>query len=288
MVKRLCACGCDNRVTHRTESRHLQGQGPLLLASSILLQSRSSVQSRGQGSQPRWKSSHRPAKQELIGRLGPLRRALASRPASANSPPPVEELASPVADNVPYPPTQGSPVPDNVPYPSVQGSPVPDNVPYPSVQGSPPPIYPDDGDFPMGEAVPSGVDHDTTQLATPTHTNATGNHDDYGLSKLRRSHRIADYIDRVGQQRWGSNHVRWFILDDDDEEEEEEEEEEEFSDEEEYSDGFEEDDEYVMLGAEPGQEGVSVWDLLGEGFLKEASKLGLSLYLLLCYWLTPL
>jgi len=32
-----------------------------------------------------------------------------------------------------------------------------------------------------------------------------------------------------------------------------------------------------MLGAEPGQ-GVSVWDLLGEGFLKEALKLGLSLY----------
>jgi hypothetical protein len=269
MVKRLCACGCDNRVTHRTESRHLQGQGPLLLASSILLQSRSSVQSHGQGSQPRRKSSHRPAKQELIGRLGRLRRALASRPASANSPPPVEELASPVADNVPYPPTQGSPVPDN--------------VLYPSVQGSPPPIYPDDGDFPMGEAVPSGVDHDTTQLTTPTHANAAGHHDDYGLSKLRRSHRIADYIDRVGQQRWGSNHVRQFILD-----EEEEEEEEEFSDEEEYSDGFKEDDEYVMLGAEPGQEGVSVWDLLGEGFLKEASKLGLSLYLLLCYWLTPL
>jgi len=256
MVKRLCACGCDNRVTQRTESRHLNGQGPLLLASSVLSQSRSLVQSRSQGSQPRRKSSHRPAKQELVGRLGPLQRAVASRPASANSPPPVEELASPV----------------------------PDNIPYPSIQGSPPPIYPDDGDFPMGEAGPSGVDHDTTQCATPTHTNAAGNHDDYGLSKLRRSHRIADYVDRVGQQRWGSNHVRQFILD---EEEEEEEEEEELSDEEEYSDSFEQDDEYVMLGAEPGQEGVSVWDLLGEGFLKEASKLGLSLYLLLYCWLTP-
>ena len=95
------------------------------------------------------------------------------------------------------------------------------------------------------------------------------------------THHIADYIDQVGQQWWGFNHVWQFILD-------EKEEEEEFSDEEEYSDGFEEDDEYVMLGAEPGQEGVSVWDLLGKGFLKEASKLGLSLYLLLCYWLTPL
>ena len=33
-----------------------------------------------------------------------------------------------------------------------------------------------------------------------------------------------------------------------------------------------------MMGAEPEQEGVSVWDLMGEGFLIEASKLGLSLY----------
>ena len=78
---------------------------------------------------------------------------------------------------------------------------------------------------------------------------------------------------QVGQQQWGSNHVRQFILD---EEESYQEEEEELSDKEEYSDGLEQDDEYVMLGAEPGQEEVSVWDLLGEGFLKEALKLGLS------------
>jgi len=29
--------------------------------------------------------------------------------------------------------------------------------------------------------------------------------------------------------------------------------------------------EYETPGAEPGQEGVSVWDLLGESFLKETS-----------------
>jgi hypothetical protein len=35
---------------------------------------------------------------------------------------------------------------------------------------------------------------------------------------------------------------------------------------------FQEDEgEYEMPSAEPGQEGVSVWDLLGESFLKEAS-----------------
>jgi hypothetical protein len=31
-----------------------------------------------------------------------------------------------------------------------------------------------------------------------------------------------------------------------------------------------------MPSAEPGLEGISVWDLLGEGFLKEASRLGVS------------
>jgi hypothetical protein len=38
---------------------------------------------------------------------------------------------------------------------------------------------------------------------------------------------------------------------------------------------FQEDEgEYETPSAEPGQEGVSVWDLLGESFLKEASRLG--------------
>jgi hypothetical protein len=99
----------------------------------------------------------------------------------------------------------------------------------------------------MGEAGPSGAGHDTTQLAMPAHANAAGNHDDYGLSKLRRSHHIADYVDQVRQQQWGSNHVQQFIVDeesdDDDEEEEEEEEEEELSDEEADSDSFEQENE---------------------------------------------
>ena len=33
-------------------------------------------------------------------------------------------------------------------------------------------------------------------------------------------------------------------------------------------------DEEDISFAEPGQEGISVWDLLGEGFLKEATELG--------------
>ncbi|KAF8226539.1 hypothetical protein L208DRAFT_1301333 [Tricholoma matsutake] len=89
----------------------------------------------------------------------------------------------------------------------------------------------------------------------PTHANAAGSHDDYGPSKLRWSSCIADYVDQVGQQRWGSNHVWQSILDEEESDEEEEEGEQEHSDEEEFPDSFEQDDEYVMLGAEPGQEG---------------------------------
>jgi hypothetical protein len=33
-------------------------------------------------------------------------------------------------------------------------------------------------------------------------------------------------------------------------------------------------DEEEMPFAEPGQEGISVWDLLGEGFMKEVAGIG--------------
>ena len=39
------------------------------------------------------------------------------------------------------------------------------------------------------------------------------------------------------------------------------------------NDGDELEDEDMPF-AEPGQEGISVWDLLGEGFLKEVADLG--------------
>ena len=67
------------------------------------------------------------------------------------------------------------------------------------------------------------INHDTTELTTPTHANTTENHDDYSLSKLRRSHHIADYVDQVGQQWWGSNHIQQFILDKEESDQEEEE-----------------------------------------------------------------
>ena len=48
-------------------------------------------------------------------------------------------------------------------------------------------------------------------------------------------------------------------------------------DEEEHGDDELEDEEDMPV-AEPGQEGVSVWDLLGEGFLIEAADLDKYIY----------
>ena len=103
----------------------------------------------------------------------------------------------------------------------------------------------------------------------------------YGLTNLRRSQRIADGIQKISQQRWGSN-VSVFVYD---REESDEEEEEDIEDDEPNGDsdvasdedleGYEDDDDDELL-AGPGQEGISLWDSLGEGFLREASQLRMS------------
>ena len=123
MSKRLCACGCNGWVSRKTEARHQNGQGPSLLTSSVLAQSQSLLRSRGQGSQTRQKvSSHHSAKQEVVGRSGTLRRTLSSRLDPADRFSPIEESDNPVSEHRP----------------------------------SPSPTY-QHGDFPLGEAGPSGV-----------------------------------------------------------------------------------------------------------------------------------
>jgi hypothetical protein len=104
-------------------------------------------------------------------------------------------------------------------------------------------------------------------------------HDQYSLSTGRRSRRIAQRVERIGRVRWGTNHVQVI------EREEREEDEEEVSiteenlnmEDEEDGIGYDHDepeDEEDMPFAEPGQEGISVWDLLGEGFMKEVAEIG--------------
>jgi hypothetical protein len=101
----------------------------------------------------------------------------------------------------------------------------------------------------------------------------------YGLSNLRRSRRIADGVEKIGRQRWRSNASVDFV--NDREGSDEEVEEEDIDDDgdsdiasDEGLDGYDDDDDELFAG--PGLEGISLWDSLGEGFLKEASQLGMS------------
>jgi hypothetical protein len=103
----------------------------------------------------------------------------------------------------------------------------------------------------------------------------------HGLSNVRRSGRIAARVEHIAQQRWSSNAPARFVNDreESDEEEEDIEEDESISNfdiaTDEGLEGYEDDDDDEMF-AGPGQEGISLWDSLGEGFLREASQLGMS------------
>jgi hypothetical protein len=143
-----------------------------------------------------------------------------------------------------------------------------------------------DLDLQMDKAGPSGVNNDTPELSSPPFVlPLSGDADEYSLSNLRCSCHIACCVEQVGLQQWGHNtHVWQFIVEESDEEDEVTEEkqvmqedvvmeDEGFNSDEDFQ---EDEDEYEMPGAELGQEGVSVWDLLGESFLKKASQLGVS------------
>lgn len=103
--------------------------------------------------------------------------------------------------------------------------------------------------------------------------------DQYGLSVQRRSLRITERVERIGRVRWGTNHIKFIEREERQERQEDEEEESIAEDMEDEEDGLghdddEIDDEEDMPFAEPGQEGISVWDLLGDGFLNEVADLG--------------
>jgi hypothetical protein len=125
---------------------------------------------------------------------------------------------------------------------------------------------------------PSDPDHLPPRSSPMPLPDDADGHDQYSLSTARRSRRITERIERIGRVRWGKNHVQFI------EREEREEDEEEVSiteenlnmEDEENGMGRDDDeleDEQDMPFAEPGQEGISVWDL-GEGFMKEVAELG--------------
>src|ERR1700678_1106368 len=110
-------------------------------------------------------------------------------------------------------------------------------------------------------AGPSGLSHDNEDIVMDHSAPSISPHPDddaevYGLSNLRRSRRIADGVEKIGQQWWGSNASVHFVNDEEGSDEEEEEdpdmEDEPISD----SDIASDDD----MFAGPGQEGISLWD----------------------------
>jgi len=242
-LKRLCACGCTHYVTRDVELGHVNGRRSAVLAASTLSQNQSLLRSRKKASKLQLLvSSRHSRKRELIGHPAPLRQEFlsgkASRPNRLSSENPSSEAG----------PSRLSPHAIDLDMSlSGQHSPTPETQDLPPPRSSPMHLLPD----------------------------ANG-HDQYGLSAQRRSLRITERVEQIGRVRWGTNHVQFI------EREEREEEEEEAStagemEDEEGGMGHDDDeleDEEDMPFAEAGQEGISVWDLLGDGFLNEVADLG--------------
>jgi hypothetical protein len=262
--KQLCACGCGNRVTSKVELQHLNAIAPAALASQVLDQNRRLIR--------------RKKRSQTIGFHAPFR----------------QQLAVPNAADI-----------DNMDH-DVDNDPVDEeDLDIYMDHAGPSTLAKDDDDEVYGQSKlriaphegPSGLTDDDSLFPDPPHEDLSMDIDSpapsplpnddagmgenfdgevYGLSNLRRSRRIADGVKKIGQQRWGSNAPVHFVNDREESDEEEEEEEEDIEDDEPISDfdvaSDEEDDE---LFAGPGLEGISLWDSLGEGFLREASQLGI-------------
>jgi hypothetical protein len=145
-----------------------------------------------------------------------------------------------------------------------------------------------DLDLQMGKAGPSQVNAEPPRSSSPPFVPPLGGDaNEYDLSNLRHSCRIAQCVEKVGLQWWGHNHMQQLIIEESDEEDEVTQE-----DQVTQEDGVMEDDdsinsnededsqegegEFEMPGAGLEQEGVPLQDLLGKSFLKEASLLGVS------------
>jgi hypothetical protein len=268
--KRLCACGCALYVTRKLELVHLNGHRSALLAADVLSQNHSFLRSSKQASKAqRMSPARRVGKQELVGRRAPAQQAFMSRKASwpdrPSSENPSGETGEAFFDYDDFPMSEAGPSGVHRDSPSA-ASPRTINLDESlSARHSPTPITVTQGLPPRSSPMPLADDAD--------------GHDQYSLSTGRRSRRIAQRVEWIGRVRWGTNHVQVI------EREEREEDEEEVSiteenlnmEDEEDGIGYDHDepeDEEDMPFAEPGQEGISVWDLLGEGFMKEVAEIG--------------
>jgi hypothetical protein len=265
MRKKLCACGCGERVTRKVELHHMNALTPVVLASQVLDQNRMLI---------RWKK-----RSQAIGFPASFHQRLAMENATEvdNMDYDDNDVVLPDAsdDEDFYVDHAGPSGLSHNDDPLTHDSP----VMMEDLDGAEPldlshdhsllPDPPYEDSF-MDDPAPSAFPNDDASMG--------GNIDSevYGLSNLRRSQRIADGVEKIGQQRWGSNAPVHFVnnREKSDEEEEDIDDDDPISDFNVTSDEEDEEDEDEMF-ARPGQEGISLWDSLGEGFLKEVSQLGI-------------
>src|SRR6202789_2471368 len=251
-LKRLCACGCGDRVTQKVEEQHINALAPAFLNSQVLNQNRRLIR--------------RKKRSQAIGFPSRVRQQL-----SMGNTTDIDNMDIDRDDNdhvsldhdEAYGQSRSGRSRHVAPHagPSSLTDPPNEDIfmdhPAPSI--SPDPLPDDDAGMHIGENIDAEV---------------------YGLSNLRRSRRVADSVKRISEQRWGSNASVHFV----DNREESDEEEEDIEDDESINDfdidvdrdvaSDEDDDDEMFAG--PGQEGISLWDSLGEGFLTEASQLRMS------------
>ena len=282
MRKQLCACGCGDRVTRKVELQHMSGLAPVVLASQVLDQNRRLIR--------------RKQRSQAIGfpAFSHQRLAMEDDVDIVNMDLDDDDAVLPDAPDEDF--YMGHPGPSVVMMEDLDGADgqlklhrsgqkVYKNI-YVDHAAGPSDLTgtcdnsllpdPPHEDFFMDDPAPSPFPDDDASMGSGGNINS----EVYGLSNLRRSRRIADGVEKIGQQRWGSiaNAPVHFV--DNREESDEEEKKEDIDDDESISDfnvasdeEDQEDEDDMFAG--PGQEGISLWDSLGEGFLREVSQLGI-------------
>ncbi|KIL55902.1 hypothetical protein M378DRAFT_182110 [Amanita muscaria Koide BX008] len=126
------------------------------------------------------------------------------------------------------------------------------------------------------EAIAAPAEDTTTTICEPFDALSDAGH---ALPSVKRSNRIAAQVSRAYQLRWGSSRGELTREEDDYDSNDDSDErgvqgmDIDFSDGEDEDEDEDEDDWRKCMSAAPGQEGIPLWDLLGEGFLAAASEL---------------
>src|SRR6202789_84326 len=293
MAKRLCACGCGDRVTRKVEEQHINALAPSLLTSQVLNQNRRLIRQK--------------KRSQVIGFPSRVRQQLAMGNTTIT-----DNMDIDHDDNEHVSLDSSMMMGEDLDHEAYgQSMSRSGRSRHVAPHAGPSSLTHDDSRHvaPHACAGPSSLNHDDSLLLDPRpnedifmdhsapsisldplpdayagmHMGENLDGEVYGLSNLRRSRRIADSVEKIGKQRWGSNinASAYFVNNG----EESDEEEEDIEDDEPISDfdideaSDEEDDDEMFAG--PGQEGISLWDSLGEGFLREASQLRMSFWLLL-------